>query len=71
MAKPEVAGALKRNDWNKYQITCRGDRIIIKLNNLTITDIQDKMDAEGYIGIQHHGEKGAIYRFRNLYLKAN
>ncbi|MDF1816689.1 MAG: DUF1080 domain-containing protein [Verrucomicrobiales bacterium] len=69
MAKPEVAGALKRNDWNKYTIQCRGNRIVIKVNNVEITNIKDDMDAEGYIGIQHHGEKGAIYKFRNIYLK--
>jgi len=27
------------------------------------------MDATGPIGIQHHGEKGAIYKFRNLRVK--
>ena len=70
MAKPEVAGALNRNGWNKYQITCNGDRIIIKVNGVTITNFRDDMDAEGYIEIQHHGEKGAVYRFRNIYLRA-
>ena len=69
MQQPQIAGALKRNDWNKYQITCRGDRINIKLNGVTITNIQDDTDASGHIGIQHHGEKGAIYKFRNIYLK--
>ncbi|MFT5466895.1 MAG: sialate O-acetylesterase [Verrucomicrobiales bacterium] len=69
MKKPEVAGALQRNGWNKYQITCNGDRIIIKVNNVTITDFRDDLDAEGFIGIQHHGEKGAVYRFRNIYIK--
>ena len=68
-AKPEVKNALKRNDWNKYMITCKGDRITIKVNGVTTTNFRDDMDAEGHIGIQHHGEKGAVYRFRNLYLK--
>jgi len=68
-AKPEVAGALKRNDWNKYEITCRGDRITIKVNGVVTTKITDDTDAEGYIAIQHHGEDGQVYRFRNLYLK--
>lgn len=69
MKQPEVAGALKRNDWNRYQIVCRGNRIVIRVNGVTITDFQDDTDASGHIGIQHHGEKGAIYRFRNLHLK--
>ena len=27
------------------------------------------MDLEGHIGIQHHGEKGLLYQFRNLRIK--
>ncbi|MFV1996024.1 MAG: DUF1080 domain-containing protein, partial [Verrucomicrobiales bacterium] len=68
-AKPEVAGALVRNGWNKYEITCRGNRITIVVNGVTTTEIKDDTDAEGHIAIQHHGEKGQVYRFRNLYLK--
>ena len=69
MKQPKIAGALKRNDWNRYQIVCRGNRIHIKVNGVTITNIQDDTDASGHIGIQHHGEKGAVYKFRNIYLK--
>ncbi len=67
--KPEVNGALKRNDWNRYKITCIGNKITIELNGVKVTDIEDSTDAEGFIGIQHHGEKGQTYRFRNIYLK--
>jgi sialate O-acetylesterase len=69
MQQPKIAGALKRNDWNSYQISCRGNRINIKLNGVTITNLQDDTDACGHIGIQHHGEKGAVYKFRNIFLK--
>ena len=68
-AKPEVRNALKRNDWNRYNIRCVGDRISISVNGVSTTNIRDDMDAEGYIGIQHHGEKGQTYRFRNIYLR--
>ena len=64
--KPEIRDAFKRNDWNRYRITCSGNRIKIEVNGVLITDFQDEMDAQGYIGIQHHGEKGQTYRFRNL-----
>ena len=67
--KPEVQNALKRLDWNKYEITCRGSQITIKVNGVVTTRFQDDTDAEGYIGIQHHGEDGQVYRFRNLYLR--
>lgn len=68
-AKPEVSGALKRNGWNKYRIVCKGDHLQIFVNGVQITDIRDTTDKAGPIGIQHHGEKGQVYRFRNLRIK--
>ncbi|MFT4548023.1 MAG: hypothetical protein ACI8XO_000902 [Verrucomicrobiales bacterium] len=68
-AKPEVKGALKRKGWNKYRIVCKGDHIQIFVNGVKTTDVHDTKDAEGPIGIQHHGEKGQTYKFRNLRIK--
>ena len=67
--KPEVQNALKRNDWNKYTITCKGNQISINVNGVVTTSFEDDTDAEGHIAIQHHGEDGQVYRFRNLFLK--
>lgn len=67
--KPEIRDALKRNGWNRYVITCRGDHLQIELNGVAVTDLHDSLDAKGYIGIQHHGEKGQTYRFRNILIK--
>ena len=64
--KPEVAGALDRDGWNKYRITCQSNRLKIEVNGVITTEITDDTDAKGYIAIQHHGEKGQTYRFRNL-----
>ena len=64
--RARLGSAFKRNDWNAYRITCDGPKIRIEVNGVTATDIVDDKDASGFIGIQHHGEKGAIYRFRNL-----
>jgi hypothetical protein len=67
--EPRVRDALVRNGWNRYTIECRGDHITIDLNGVKVTDFRDGMDASGPIGIQHHGEKGQTYRFRNLFIK--
>ena len=56
----------KRYDWNKYRIECRGDHIQIFVNGVKTTDIHDSKDSKGYIALQHHGEKGKVYRFRNI-----
>ena len=59
----------QRNGWNKYRITCKGNKITIEVNGVVTTDIEDNTDASGAIGIQHHGEKGQTYMFRNLRIK--
>ncbi|WP_206170858.1 3-keto-disaccharide hydrolase [Phragmitibacter flavus] len=67
--RARAGDAFKRNDWNTYRITCKGNKITIEVNGVVTTDIEDSLDASGPIGIQHHGEKGATYRFRNLRIK--
>jgi len=66
----ERAGdAFKRNDWNTYRITCQGKKLKIEVNGVVTTDVEDDMDAGGVLAIQHHGEKGQTYKFRNLRIK--
>lgn len=67
--KTRSAGAFKRNDWNTYRITCQGSKIKIEVNGVTTTDVTDDRTPSGPIAIQHHGEAGATYRFRNLRIK--
>ena len=61
--------AFKRTDWNKYRITCQGKKLKIEVNGVVTSDVEDDKDASGPVGIQHHGEKGQTYRFRNLRIK--
>ena len=61
--------AFKRDDWNRYRITCRGSKLKIEINDIITTDVEDAKDAQGYLGLQHHGETGLTYRFRNLRLR--
>ncbi|TWU27488.1 hypothetical protein Pla144_22620 [Bythopirellula polymerisocia] len=68
-ARPEIAAAFDRDGWNRYRITCQGDSIKIEVNDVVTTDIHDDLDKRGPIGIQHHGEKGQTYSFRNLRIR--
>ena len=67
--REKTEGALKRYGWNKYRIHAEGDRLRIYVNDVLCTDYRDDMDAEGYIGLQHHGEDGQVYKFRNIRIK--
>jgi Domain of Unknown Function (DUF1080) len=64
--RARAGDAFKRNDWNTYRIECRGKSLKIFVNGVLTTDIEDDTDASGVIAIQHHGEKGQTYKFRNL-----
>ena len=64
--RARAGDAFKRNDWNNYRIECRGKSLKIFVNGVLTTDVEDDKDASGVIAIQHHGEKGATYKFRNL-----
>ena len=59
----------KQGEWNKYRIVCVGQHIQIFVNGVMTTDVYDGMDLDGHIGIQHHGEKGLEYKFRNIRIK--
>lgn len=67
--RKRAGDAFKHNDWNTYRITCKGNKITIEVNGVVTTDCEDDKDASGVIGIQHHGEKGQTYKFRNLRIK--
>jgi len=67
--REKTEGAFKRYDWNKYRIQAEDTRIRIWVNDVLCTDYTDDMDAEGHIGLQHHGEDGQIYKFRNIRIK--
>ncbi|MFC2115088.1 DUF1080 domain-containing protein [Bacteroidota bacterium] len=64
--REKTRGSFKRYDWNVYRIQAEGTRLRIWVNDVLCTDYVDDMDAEGYIGLQHHGEDGQIYKFRNI-----
>lgn len=67
--RKRAGDTFKRNDWNTYRITCKGNKITIEVNGVVTTDVEDDKDSSGVIGIQHHGEKGQTYKFRNLRIK--
>jgi len=67
--QPEAQAAFKNGQWNKYRVEAVGDRLRIWVNDVLTTDYRDTVDAEGHIALQHHGEKGKTYQFRNVRIK--
>lgn len=60
---------VKPTDWNQVEITCKGDRIEIKLNGLATAELQDSERPSGIIALQLHRGPAMEARFRNLRIK--
>lgn len=64
--QPEARKAFKNGEWNHYRVEAAGDHIRVWVNNILTTDYRDSMDIAGHIALQHHGEEGFTYQFRNV-----
>ena len=67
--RARAGDAFKQGQWNRYRIECIGSHIRIFVNGVLTTDIHDEMDLTGHIGLQHHGERDLVYKFRNIRIK--
>lgn len=68
--REEKGDAFDPDDWNQYRIRAEDDSLKIWVNGELTTAYQDDEDQEGVIAIQHHGEEGKIYRFRDLRVRS-
>ncbi len=60
---------VKPTDWNQVEITCKGDRIEIRLNGLVTAELRDSERLSGIIALQLHRGPAMEARFRNLRIK--
>jgi hypothetical protein len=58
----------KFGEWNRFEITMRGERVTVVLNGQTVIDNArlPGVPAQGPIGLQHHGDP---VEFRNLFIR--
>ncbi len=56
------------NQWNKYDITARGDQFTVVLNGKTVLDANDPKHSSGVIGFQC--QKDQRIEFRNIRLQS-
>jgi hypothetical protein len=72
LAEPDkavVASVFRVNDWNEYEIVCKGNNVKIFLNGkLTVdyTEADADIPARGFIGLQIHGGPPSETRYRNV-----
>ena len=60
-------------EWNDYHITAKGQRIILKINGVTSTDLLDQeegqFDLSGFLGLQLRSGEPMTVQFKDVYLK--
>lgn len=64
--------ALKRNDWNVYEIHAEGPRIVLKLNGITTVDYletDNSIPLTGRIALQLHSGSPMEVRFRDIQIR--
>jgi hypothetical protein len=77
---PRVRADRPVGEWNRMEITMRGDRLTVVLNGQTVIENAQLpgVPGEGPIGLQHHGGRmkdgtmngaSSLVQFRNLYIK--
>jgi 3-keto-disaccharide hydrolase len=78
---PKVRADRPRGEWNRFEITVKGDRLWVKLNGIEVIENAQLpgIPAEGPIALQHHGSIDAktgkwtgppsLVQFRNIYIK--
>lgn len=68
----EFLKSVKKEDWNKYEIIAKGNRLIHKINGFVTSDVTDgHKDAAstGIIALQLHAGPPMVIQFKDLKLK--
>jgi hypothetical protein len=73
--KEALEKVLKRDGWNEYVITCRGDHITLELNGLktadyTETDPPEKAARSGLLGLQIHQGGPMEIHVKDIFIKS-
>ena len=66
-AVPEIDAALKKDDWNTYEISAIGDHIQLFINGIRSADVRHGRTKKGIIALQvHSGSQPVKVRWRNI-----
>jgi len=68
----ELLKAYKPKEWNDYTVLCQGGRVVLTINGVVMSDLQDddpKRLAEGVLGLQVHVGPPMKVEFKDIRLK--
>ena len=69
----EIQKGIKKEDWNKYEISARGFNFVHKINGMVTSEVTDEDEAQrresGILALQLHAGPPMLVQFRNIKLK--
>ncbi len=69
----EIADAVKKEDWNEYEVIAKGNHLIQKINGRTTIDVTDnessKAKASGILALQLHAGPPMMVQFKDIQFK--
>lgn len=72
-SEQDIVAAIKKEDWNSYEITAKGNHLVQKLNGIVTVDLTDnqadKRRMEGLLALQLHAGPPMTVQFRNIRIK--
>jgi hypothetical protein len=68
--KDKAEALVRKGDWNEFEITAKGDHVVIKINGTKVIDRTDpKFDKTGIIALQLHAGPPMEIRFKDIEIK--
>lgn len=69
----EIQAAIKKEDWNDYVITARGNHLTHTINGKTTIDVTDNQESRramsGILALQLHAGPPMVVQFKNIRIK--
>ena len=69
----KMLASIKKEDWNEYTITAKGNHLVQKINGFTTVDVTDnqtsKSRADGILALQLHQGPPKLVQFKDIKLK--
>jgi type 1 glutamine amidotransferase len=67
----ELLKAVKPNDWNDYTVIAKGGNVVLKINGVTMCELEDrdpKRLVHGWLALQVHVGPPMIVQFKDIHL---
>jgi poly(3-hydroxybutyrate) depolymerase/prenyltransferase beta subunit len=71
-AKPDALKALRKSDWNQYEVRAMGSRIVLRLNGVTSVDYKETdptVARDGKIALQIHAGGPMEIQFKDVLIQ--